>query len=105
MVLIEAIRPDCRSVTFILDVDNAGPTSVVGSFNDWDPHAHRFAIDDTTGRPVTRVEVAPGTVLRFRYLSDRLGWLDDEAAEQRWPNEHGTFDNIVFVPLHAEETQ
>ena len=51
-----------------------------------------------------RVDVAPGTVLRFRYLSERLGWLDDDAAEQRWPNEHGTFDNIVYVPLHVEET-
>ena len=104
MVTIEAIQPDCRRVTFILDVDNAGPTSVVGSFKDWDPHAHQFAVDDTTGRLVARMEVAAGTVLRFRYLSERLGWLDDDSAQQRWPNEHGTFDNIVFVPRDAEET-
>ena len=99
MVIIEAGPDEQWTVTFVLEVEDAGATSVVGTFNDWDPHSNPFTLDDELGRPVARVDVAPGTVVRFRYLSDTLGWLDDDTAHERWLNEHGTHDNVVFVPF------
>ena len=101
MVIIEATDPWRWTVTFVLEVEDAGATSVVGTFNDWDPSSDPFLFVDVIGRPVARVDVAPGTVVRFRYLSERLGWLDDDTAHERWPNDHGTLDNVVFVPVEA----
>jgi 1,4-alpha-glucan branching enzyme len=65
-------------VTFTLPTgDPAGPVSVVGDFNGWDPLAHplRRRANRTRSASVT---VPAGSTFRFRYLADGGRWFDDE---------------------------
>jgi hypothetical protein len=67
-------------VTFALPVDEpGGAVSVVGDFNDWDPHAHplRKRANQTRSAAVT---VEAGTTLHFRYLGEGGVWFDDESV-------------------------
>jgi 1,4-alpha-glucan branching enzyme len=70
-------------ITFVLPAtDPAGAVSVVGDFNDWDPHAHplRKRANGTRSAVVT---IPAGATLHFRYLAEGGIWFDDEAAETR----------------------
>lgn len=62
-------------LTFILDNEDRA-VSVVGTFNEWDPHAHplRRRADGTRRASVT---VPVGEVVCFRYLADDGEWFDD----------------------------
>ena len=74
-------------VTFALPADEpAGAVSVVGNFNDWDPHAHplRRRANQTRSAAVT---VQAGSTLRFRYLAEGGVWFDDESLPAE--NGHG----------------
>jgi 1,4-alpha-glucan branching enzyme len=65
-------------VTFTLPTgEPAGPVSVVGDFNGWDPLAHplRRRANRTRSASVT---VPTGSTFRFRYLADGGRWFDDE---------------------------
>jgi 1,4-alpha-glucan branching enzyme len=65
-------------VTFTLPTgEPAGPVSVVGDFNGWDPLAHplRRRANRTRSASVT---VPVGSTFRFRYLADGGRWFDDE---------------------------
>ena len=65
-------------VTFALPADDpGGAVSVVGSFNDWNPHAHplRRRANRTRSAAVT---VQAGSTLHFRYLAEGGVWFDDE---------------------------
>lgn len=67
-------------VTFALPLDEAGgAVSVVGNFNDWDPHTHplRKRANRTRSAAVT---VQAGTTLHFRYLAEGGVWFDDESV-------------------------
>jgi 1,4-alpha-glucan branching enzyme len=70
-------------VTFVLPAtEPAGAVSVVGDFNDWDPHAHplRKRANGTRSAVVT---IPAGATLHFRYLAEGGIWFDDETAEAR----------------------
>jgi hypothetical protein len=65
-------------VTFALPIDEPdGAVSVVGNFNDWNPHTHplRKRANRTRSAAVT---VQAGTTLHFRYLAEGGIWFDDE---------------------------
>ena len=65
-------------VTFALPADEPdGAVSVVGSFNDWNPHTHplRKRTNRTRSAAVT---VKTGSTLHFRYLGEGGRWFDDE---------------------------
>jgi 1,4-alpha-glucan branching enzyme len=67
-------------VTFTLPADEpSGPVSVVGDFNDWNPHTHplRRRANQTRSAAVT---VRTGSTLRFRYLGDGGVWFNDESV-------------------------
>jgi 1,4-alpha-glucan branching enzyme len=67
-------------VTFALPIDEpGGPVSVVGNFNDWNPHTHPLRKRANQTRSAT-VTVKAGTKLQFRYLAEGGVWLDDETA-------------------------
>ncbi|MDI5941949.1 isoamylase early set domain-containing protein [Micromonospora harpali] len=67
-------------VTFCLPREApAGPVSVVGSFNDWEPGRHELVARRDGTRTVT-VRLRPGAY-RFRYLATGGIWLDDESAD------------------------
>jgi len=64
-------------VTFALPIDEpGGAVSVVGNFNDWNPHTHplRKRANRTRSAAVT---VQAGTTLHFRYLAEGGIWFDD----------------------------
>ena len=70
-------------VTFVLPADEpAGPVSVVGDFNGWDPLAHPLQ-RRANGTRSAAVTVPPGTTLHFRYLADGGVWFDDETVPAR----------------------
>lgn len=67
-------------VTFALPADEpGGAVSVVGSFNDWNPHTHplRKRANQTRSAAVT---VQAGTTLHFRYLAEGGVWFDDDTV-------------------------
>ena len=71
-------------VTFCLPHDQpAGPVSVVGTFNGWEPGLHELKPRRNGERTVT-VRLEPGRYL-FRYLASDGVWLDDEYADAVGP--------------------
>ncbi|GAB3213467.1 glycoside hydrolase family 13 [Marinactinospora thermotolerans] len=68
-------------VTFSLPLEEQpGPVSVVGCFNEWDPHAHPLTPRSNGKRSVV-VTVPSSSTLHFRYLADNGVWFDDHDAD------------------------
>ena len=79
-------------ITFALPIDEpGGAVSVVGNFNDWNPHTHplRKRANQTRSAAVT---VRAGSTLHFRYLGEGGVWFDDETVDAQ----HGT-DTVITV--------
>ena len=69
-------------VTFMLPAtEPAGAVSVVGDFNDWNPHAHPLRKRSNGSRSAV-VTIPAGATLHFRYLAEGGVWFDDETAGQ-----------------------
>lgn len=70
------------TVTFILPANlPCAPVSVVGNFNDWQPHRHPL-IRRPDGTLSTTVVAVPGATLHFRYLGSDGTWFDDLDADR-----------------------
>ena len=70
-------------ITFALPADEpSGAVSVVGDFNDWNPHAHPMR-KRANGTRSAVVIVPAGATVRFRYLAEGGVWFDDETAPAR----------------------
>jgi hypothetical protein len=70
------------TVTFVLMASEYDrPVSVVGSFNEWDPHANPFRPADD-GTLVTTVTVPTDEDVHFRYLGSEGSWFDDPDADE-----------------------
>ncbi|HTS96622.1 MAG TPA: isoamylase early set domain-containing protein [Streptosporangiaceae bacterium] len=84
--MIKVSKPSSRGtvrVTFVLPASEpAGAVSVVGDFNDWDPHAHPLK-KRSNGTRSAAVDVPSGSTLHFRYLAEGGVWFDDDAATTR----------------------
>src|SRR5690606_37612857 len=75
-------------VTFAIPVEWLDQkVSVVGDFNDWDPMANPMRKKGAVR--TTSVDLAAGSVYRFRYLDARGHWFDDPGADAIWPGPHG----------------
>lgn len=80
-------RGDTIAIEFILPASHPNaPASVVGSFNDWQPHRHPL-IRRPDGSMRTTVLAPVGTVLHFRYLGADGTWFDEVDADAI--DEHG----------------
>ena len=73
-------RAGLRTLTFTLPLEWAGRASVVGNFNDWQPHRHPM-IRRQDGTLTTTVLAASGSTLHFRYLGTDGWWFDDNDAD------------------------
>ena len=75
--MIKRAKPksDGVKVTFTLPGD-IGPVSVVGEFNDWDPHANPLKKRSNGTRSVS-VVLPVGAETSFRYLGEAQGFFDD----------------------------
>jgi len=70
-------------VTFTLPADEPDvAVSVVGDFNEWNPHAHPLRRRANRIRSAS-VTVPPGSTIRFRYLAEGGIWFDDETVGTR----------------------
>lgn len=70
------------AVTFVLPADHPNaPISVVGTFNDWQPHRHPMR-RWPDGSLRTTVMTHAGATLRFRYLGAHGVWFDDPDADR-----------------------
>lgn len=69
------------------------PVSVVGDFNEWDPHATPLRKHGSVRR--VSVSLEAGQSYRFRYLDDEGRWHDDPAADNVVPNVAGGFDCVI----------
>jgi 1,4-alpha-glucan branching enzyme len=68
-------------VTFVLPADEpAGPVSVVGDFNNWDPFAHPLRRRSNGTRSVV-ARLRAGSCSHFRYLGEGGCWFDDEHGQ------------------------
>ncbi len=69
-------------IQFVLPDDVLdGPVSAVGTFNGWDPGAHKLIKRSNGTRSVT-VAVPSGQEVRFRYLGAGGLWFDDPEAHE-----------------------
>lgn len=80
-------RKERTEITFVLPADiPPGPVSVVGDFNDWDPHAHPLRAGEGATRAVT-VALPAKSSHSFRYLAAGDYWFNEESADgQDGPN-------------------
>lgn len=70
------------TITFTLTADaHDGPVSVVGSFNDWDPHRNPL-LPDEDGNRSTSIAVDTSHTIHFRYLGADGVWFDDPDADE-----------------------
>ncbi|WTW97717.1 isoamylase early set domain-containing protein [Streptomycetaceae bacterium NBC_01309] len=83
---------DKVDVTFILPGDlPAGPVSVVGDFNAWEPGAHTLAKRKDGTRAVS-VQVPAEQRVYFRYLAEGGHWFDEADADGH-DGRNGYIDN------------
>ncbi len=75
-------NPTETTIQFVLPDDiHDGPVSAVGTFNGWQPGAHRLVRRSNGTRSVT-VAVPAGQEVRFRYLGAGGCWFDDPEADE-----------------------
>ena len=84
--MIKTGKPDREKnvrVAFVLPAGQPpGRVSVVGDFNDWNPHAHPLR-RRANGTRSAIVAVPAGSRLHFRYLGEGGLWFDDDTARER----------------------
>jgi 1,4-alpha-glucan branching enzyme len=88
------LKRDGTTITFVLGAE-AGPVSVVGDFNDWDPSAHPLKRRSNGTRSVT-VDVGSGRH-RFRYLDEGGTFFDDPDADGTEANGYGETHSLIIV--------
>ena len=82
-------------VTFFLSDDGRSVT-VVGDFNDWNPHTHQLK-RRTNGTRSIAVELPTATTVRFRYLTQDGEFFDDPDADGVEPNGYGQTHSLLAV--------
>jgi 1,4-alpha-glucan branching enzyme len=98
--MISRGKPDKQGLVglaFSLPGEVSGPVSVVGDFNDWDPHAHPMTVGED-GRHAVTVQVPQGLSFAFRYLREGGVWFDDPQAD-----EFDARGGILHIPAAASE--
>ncbi|HJQ01962.1 MAG TPA: isoamylase early set domain-containing protein [Jatrophihabitans sp.] len=75
----DPVRGETKLQFVLPDDVHDGPVSAVGSFNGWQPGAHKLVRRSNGTRSVT-VAVPAGEPVRFRYLGSGGVWFDDPDA-------------------------
>jgi hypothetical protein len=94
---------DLILVTFTVNHDPEGPVSVVGDFNDWDPHATPMGKGKKGDRASATVRVPRGLRYQFRYLGGDNQWFNDETADDYADNEFGGQNSVLDLTADAIE--
>jgi 1,4-alpha-glucan branching enzyme len=87
-------KKDAVEVTFELHRDDLREAALVCETNDWQPVPMTKA-NRGKGPFRLKVELPKDREVQFRYLVDGDRWENDEAADDYWPNEHGTENSVI----------
>jgi len=89
----------CR-ITFTLPkeiCENFDEISVVGDFNNWSPHEHKFSQKNSDGSSSIEIVLQAGNEYQFRYLCDGQTWLNEPEADKQSLAHFGDAKNSVIV--------
>jgi 1,4-alpha-glucan branching enzyme len=86
---------DAVDVTFQVDRPDLGSVEWLGETNGWDPVPMKRA-EGGKGPFKLKMRLPKGTAVQFRYRFDG-DWENDEAADDYWPNEHGSDNSVVLT--------
>jgi len=84
---------DCE-VTFEFTAPEATEVVLLCDAANWEPAAMKKTKE---GSFRTKMRLAKGGQYQFRYLVDSQTWVNDEAADAYWANEHGTDNSVVYT--------
>ncbi len=82
-------------VTFEVDRPELESVDWVSETNEWNPVPMKRA-DRGKGPFRLKVRLPKNAAIQFRYLVDGH-WENDEAADDYWPNEHGSDNSVVLT--------
>lgn len=83
-------------VTFTIQADEAKEVQLVGEFSNWEPVPMKKA--KAANSPFkTKIRLPKDGKFQFRYLVDNEIWINDDAADAYWTNEHGSDNSVVFT--------
>lgn len=74
----------------------AQQVALVCESNNWQPIAMERGKNES-GPFRVKVRLPKEGQFQFRYLVDNSNWVNDEAADAYWPNEHGSDNGVVFT--------
>lgn len=89
----------CR-VTFVLPKElreNFKEISIVGDFNNWDPHQNKFSHMHPDGDLSIELVLDAGTEYQFRYLCDGESWMNEPEADAEVLTHFGDAKNSVLI--------
>ena len=89
----------CRVTFTILKeiCENFGEICIVGDFNNWDPHQHKFSQKQLDGSSSIELVFEAGKEYQFRYLCDGQTWLNEPEADKQVLTNYGDSKNSVIV--------
>lgn len=87
-------KKDAVEVTFELDRDDLRDAALVCDVYNWEP-VPMVKANRGKGPFRVKVELPKGQAVQFRYLFDGTRWENDEAADDYWPNEHGSQNSVI----------
>lgn len=88
------------SITFILPREiskNFKEISVVGDFNNWDPHKNKMTHTKPDGSASFTINLESGKEYSFKYLCDNEVWLIEPDADKQVQTHYGDSQNSVLV--------
>lgn len=88
------------NVTFMLPkeiCENFEEISVVGDFNNWDPHQNKFSHRNSDGSSSIELVLNSGKEYQFRYLCDGQLWLNEPEADKHSLTHFGDAKNSVVT--------
>lgn len=102
MALIKKYSQDKKvcQITFKLPkeiCENFEEVSIVGDFNNWDPHQNKFCHRNSDGSSSLELVLDAGKEYQFRYLCDGQIWLNEPEADGESLTHFGDAKNSLII--------
>jgi len=102
-MITKAAHPDGKmcQVTFVLRSSSAPePVSICGDFNQWSATTHPL-INNHDGTYSATIDLPANQRFAYKYLSEKHGWFNDDAADGYECNEWGECNSILVTDLEG----
>ena len=77
--------------------ENFEEISVVGDFNNWNSHQHKFSQKNSDGSSSIELVLEAGNDYEFRYLCNGQIWLNESEADKQNLTHYGDSKNSVLI--------